>query len=57
MKNLVSIVAIPGLSAIISNFIWHLLNPEVIEPPKEFTSEKSIGKYIETLTLCAEDCE
>ena len=40
MKNLVSIVAIPGLVTTISNFIWHLLNPEVIEPPKEFTSEK-----------------
>ena len=57
MTNLVSIVTIPGLSAIVSKFIWHLLKPEVIEPPKEFTSEKSIGKYIETLTLCAEDCE
>jgi hypothetical protein len=39
MKNLVSIIAIPGLIAIIPNFIWHLLNPEMIEPPNELTSE------------------
>ena len=42
MKNLVSIIAVPDLIAIISNFIWHLLNPEVIGPPKELKSEEKL---------------
>jgi hypothetical protein len=62
MKNLVSIIAIPGLIAIISNFIWHLLNPEVIELPIELASEEKLRQKYRTafyanMSLWAEDFE